>query len=70
MGKRAWNSGFSGAMGKRAWNSGFSGAMGKRAWNSGFVGGLGKRNGLDEEDEEEQLIPSGDLYNPAYLEHD
>lgn len=21
---------------KRAWNSGFSGAMGKRAWNSGF----------------------------------
>jgi hypothetical protein len=46
-------------MGKRAWNSGFSGAMGKRAWNSGFSGAMGKRNNLEEEDEEEQLIPSG-----------
>ena len=25
-------------MGKRAWNSGFTGGMGKRAWNSGFTG--------------------------------
>ena len=25
-------------MGKRAWNSNFSGGMGKRAWNSGFAG--------------------------------
>ena len=33
--KRAWNSGFQGALGKRAWNSGFQGALGKRAWNSG-----------------------------------
>jgi len=48
-------------MGKRAWNSGFSGALGKRAWNSGFVGGLGKRGNLEEEEEEdEQLIPAGD----------
>ena len=38
MGKRAWNSGFTGGMGKRAWNSGFTGGMGKRAWNSGFTG--------------------------------
>lgn len=59
MGKRAWNSGFSGALGKRAWNSGFSGALGKRAWNSGFSGALGKRNTLDEEYEEDQLIPAG-----------
>ncbi len=34
--KRAWNSGFQGALGKRAWNSGFQGALGKRAWNSGI----------------------------------
>ena len=61
MGKRAWNSGFSGAMGKRAWNSGFSGAMGKRAWNSGFSGALGKRNSLDDEYEEELMIPSGNF---------
>jgi len=59
MGKRAWNSGFSGALGKRAWNSGFSGALGKRAWNSGFSGALGKRNNLEEEYEEDQLIPAG-----------
>ena len=38
MGKRAWNSGFTGGMGKRAWNSGFTGGLGKRAWNSGFTG--------------------------------
>ena len=30
-------------MGKRAWNSGFTGGVGKRAWNSGFTGGVGKR---------------------------
>ena len=30
-------------MGKRAWNSGFTGGVGKRAWNSGFNGGVGKR---------------------------
>ena len=35
--KRAWNSGFQGALGKRAWNSGFQGALGKRAWNSGII---------------------------------
>ena len=43
VGKRAWNSGFTGGVGKRAWNSGFTGGVGKRAWNSGFVGGVGKR---------------------------
>jgi hypothetical protein len=56
-------------MGKRARNSGFQGALGKRAWNSGFQGALGKRNLMDEEEEEDQLIASGDLQVDPFAVH-
>jgi len=43
-------------VGKRAWNSGFTGGVGKRAWNSGFAGSVGKRDSDEGEDIENNLI--------------